>query len=215
MSRIDDHEREPSWRASLAPFPEQRRGRHLLTAAVGAVVWSGTYLALLVLLGGEAVAIPETAAAAEARLLAGLLASVVAGLYFGLAVARERGGPVLNVLYAPIAAAIGAVGLPTFAVYGAVPETAFAAPAFAAQGWGALEVFAVGEVLVFSTAGAVTLGVVGCYLAFFAGPAQRTRIEAGYAPLAAVHAAEPSLADDGSWPADDGVKTGHDAESDD
>ena len=203
MSRADENGGNPSWRAALEPFSGEDRGRHLLVAAVGIVVWSAAYLALLSLLGGQAVATAETTAAGETRLLAGLVASVVVGLYFGLAVARERGGPLLNVIYAPIAAAVGAAGLPTFAVYGTVPGTAFATPASLASGWGGLELVAVGEVLVFSMAGAVALGILGCYLAFFADPAQRARIEARFEALSVVDAASPPTPDDVSPSGDD------------
>ena len=203
MSSADEHRRGPSWRAALEPFSGEDRGRHLLVAAVGIAVWSGAYLALLALMGGEGVATAETAAAGEARLLAGIVASILVGLYFGLAVARERGGPLLNVIYAPIAAAVGAAGLPTFAVYGAAPEAAFATPAFLAQGWGGLELVAVGEVLVFSIAGAVALGTLGCYLAFFAGPTQRARIEARFEALPVAQAESPPTPDDVSPSGDD------------
>lgn len=209
MQRFDDRDADSSWLAALRPFPDQSRGRHLLVAAVGVAGWSAAFLAALAALGGAGVATAE--AAADIRLLAGVVASVGVGAYFGAAVGREWGGPVLNVLYAPLSAAVGATGLPLYAAYGAAPETAFAAPAWAARAWGGWS--GVGEVLVFSTAGAVALAVVGVHLAFVVGPETRARIEAGFAPLIVVPAEPPSpedlsTASGDARPGDDGGRGG-------
>lgn len=185
MSTFDENP-GPSWLAALRPFADQSPGQHLLVALLGILAWSGTFLAVLGLLGGGGVATADTAAALEARRLAGLVASVVAGAYLGVAVARGRGGPVLNVLYAPVAAAVGTTGVPLSVAYGSAPPTMFAAPWGLADAWSGA-----GEVAVLSTAGAVALAVVGLYLGAVADADARARIERRYAALAVTTATPP------------------------
>ena len=174
----------------LRPFPGQTPVGHLLVLVVGLVGWSAAFLVALALLGGEAVATADAASARESRQVAGGLASVLVGAYFGLAVARERGGPVLNVVYAPLAAAVGATGTPIALVYGSAPAGVFATPERAASILGG-----VGELLVFVPAVAVTIGVVAFHYQHTASPAQRARLRRRFAELPGIHPGPRPLED--------------------
>ena len=166
----------------LRPFPGQTPVEHLLVVAVGLVGWSAAFLIALALLGGEAVATAEAASARESRQLAGGLASVFVGAYFGLAVARERGGPVLNVIYAPLAAAVGATGAPIVLVYGSAPAGVFATPERAGSLLGGT-----GELLVFVPAVVATIAVVAFHYQYAASPAQRARLRRRFTELPGIH----------------------------
>lgn len=183
MSDADGTDDALAWlRAALRPFPDQTPGQHLLVAAVGLSVWTGAFLAVLSLLGGVSVATADTAAAVEARQLAGVLAGVGCGAYLGVAFARERGGPVTNLLFAPLSAAVGASGAPIAVVYGTAPAGVFAA----ASGPGSVG-GGIGTVLVLASATVVTAAVVAFHLVVLAGPARRRRVEARFAELPGVH----------------------------
>ena len=178
------------------PFSGQSPVEHLLVVAVGLVGWSATFLVALSLLGGEAVATAEAASARESRQLAGGFASALVGSYFGLAVARERGGPVLNVMYAPLAAAVGATGAPIALVYGSTPAGVFAAPERAASILGG-----VGELLVFVPAVVATIAVVAFHYEYVASPAQRGRLRRRFSELPGIHPGPRPLED---WQRTDG-----------
>lgn len=185
MTAPDGADDSPAWlRAALRPFPDQTPVQHLLVAATGLAVWSAAFLAALSILGGVSVATADSVAAIEARRIAGVLAGVGCGGYLGVAFARERGGPVTNLLFAPLSAAVGVTGAPIAAVYGTAPAGVFS-PAtvtgIAAVGGG------VGTAVVLASATVVAVLVAAGHLAVLAGPAQRRRVETRFAELPGVH----------------------------
>lgn len=203
MTVSDETDDSPgSLRAVLRPFPGQTPAQHVLVGAAGLAIWSVAFLAILAFLGGESVATADSAAAVEARRLAGVLAGVACGAYLGFAFALEQGGPVTNLLFAPLSAAVGATGAPIEAVYGTTPDGVFAATGsgvVASLGGG------VGTAVVLAAATVVTVAVVGVHLAFLAGPAHRRLVEAWFAELPVVHLGPRPLAD---WRRADGSGDG-------
>lgn len=182
MASQNDDTSPKKYLSVLRPFPGQTPGEHLLVAAAGVLGWSATFLVALAILGGEPIATADEAAARGSRQLAGGLASVVAGLYFGLATARGRGGPVLNVLYAPLSAAVGATGAPIVIVYGVAPAGVFSAPERAGSVLGG-----VGELAVFLPAVVATIAVVAFHYEYVASPAQRARLRRRFSDLPGIH----------------------------
>lgn len=176
--------------AVLRPFTGQTVRQHLLVAAVSLAVWTGAFLAVLSVLGGESIATADTTAAVQARQTAGVLAGLGCGAYLGVAFARERGGPVTNLLFAPLSAAVGATGAPIAAVYGTAPTSVFStATSTLAVGGG------VGTTVVLASATVVTGTVVAVHLAVLAAPAQRRRVIARFAELPGVHPGPRPLED--------------------
>lgn len=87
-------------RILTATFTSQTHAEHLGMVLGAVVVWSLLYFAVLIVVaGGIGAGIQETSAALTARRVAFQWANIGCGLYFGAAVLRGLGGPILNILY--------------------------------------------------------------------------------------------------------------------
>lgn len=170
-------------RRSLRPFAGQHPVQSVLVAAFAICVWAATFVAAVTMLGGESAALADTAAAVEARQVAGVFAGVGCGAYLGVESARERGGPVTNLLAAPVAAAVGVTGAPIAAHWGAAPAAVFSPASAGAVAVGG----GLGTTVVLAAATGVTVAVVAIHLVVLAGPAQRRRAAARFAELPGVH----------------------------
>lgn len=90
---------QPSLIDALGPFRNQNHLIHLSAVILGVLIWTGTYIGIMILSGWGTLANVDTHAAVAARRNAAATASLLCGLYFGFLWYQGIGGPILNFLY--------------------------------------------------------------------------------------------------------------------